>query len=75
MPNPILVTVETRPEIIKKTPLIHASKAAATPFVFLHCSQHCDYNMSQRFIEELNLPTPNFSMRFMKPIQHCKQQV
>jgi len=60
LPRPILVAVGTRPEIIKIAPIIHVLKAAAMPFIFLHCGQHYDYNMSQQFIEELNLPPPNF---------------
>jgi len=53
--------VGTRPEIIKMAPVIHALKSASVPFIFLHSGQHYDYNMSQQFIEELNLPTPDFS--------------
>jgi UDP-N-acetylglucosamine 2-epimerase (non-hydrolysing) len=44
-------------------PIIHALEAEAIPFVFLHCGQHYDYNMSQQFIEELKLPSPDFSCK------------
>jgi len=29
--------------------------------LFVHCGQHYDYNMAQRFIEDLELPAPDFS--------------
>jgi len=61
MPTPVLVAVGTRPEIIKMAPIIHALKAKAIPFIFLHCGQHYDYRMSHQFIEQLSLPPPNFS--------------
>ncbi|NWG10422.1 UDP-N-acetylglucosamine 2-epimerase (non-hydrolyzing) [Candidatus Bathyarchaeota archaeon] len=57
----VMVVVGTRPEIIKMAPLIRALKAEEVPAVFTHCGQHYDYNMSQQFIEELELPKPDFS--------------
>jgi UDP-N-acetylglucosamine 2-epimerase (non-hydrolysing) len=61
--NAIAVVVGTRPEIIKMAPLVRALKQEAVPFTFVHCGQHYDYNMSQQFIEELELPTPDYSYR------------
>ena len=51
----------TRPEIIKMAPLIRALEENSVPYVLVHCGQHYDYEMSQQFIEELELPKPNFS--------------
>ena len=59
----IMIVVRTRPEIIKMAPLIRALKKKALPFTFVHCGQHYDYNMSQRFIEDLELPTPDYGYR------------
>jgi UDP-N-acetylglucosamine 2-epimerase (non-hydrolysing) len=59
--NPCMVVVGTRPEIIKMAPVIRALKKSKIPFQFVHCGQHYDYNMSQQFIEDLELPPPEYS--------------
>ena len=58
-----LIVVGTRPEIIKMAPLIRALEENSIPHVLVHCGQHYDYEMSQQFIEELELPKPNFSFK------------
>lgn len=55
-----MVIVGTRPEIIKMAPIIRALKKNSLPYVFVHCGQHYDYNMSQQFIDELELPKPDY---------------
>jgi UDP-N-acetylglucosamine 2-epimerase (non-hydrolysing) len=59
----VMVVVGTRPEIIKMAPIIRALKKNQIPFSLVHCGQHYDYNMSQQFIENLELPPPNFSFK------------
>jgi UDP-N-acetylglucosamine 2-epimerase (non-hydrolysing) len=61
--NSVMVVVGTRPEIIKMAPIIRSLKAEHLPFLFVHCGQHYDYNMSHQFIEELGLPEPNYGYR------------
>ncbi|MGQ9623762.1 MAG: non-hydrolyzing UDP-N-acetylglucosamine 2-epimerase [Candidatus Bathycorpusculaceae bacterium] len=56
-----MVVVGTRPEIIKMAPVIRALKKQKIPLIFTHCGQHYDYNMSQQFIEELELPNPDYA--------------
>lgn len=58
-----MVVGGTRPEIVKMAPIIRALKKNRMPFIFAHCGQHYDYNMSQQFIEELELPAPNYSYK------------
>jgi len=58
-----MVIAGTRPEIIKMAPVIRALKERSQPYVFVHCGQHYDYNMSQQFIEELELPTPDYGFK------------
>ncbi|MBS7633739.1 UDP-N-acetylglucosamine 2-epimerase (non-hydrolyzing) [Candidatus Bathyarchaeota archaeon] len=58
-----MVAVGTRPEIIKMAPIIRALKKTDTPMLFVHCGQHYDYNMSQQFIEELELPAPDYAQQ------------
>ena len=60
--KPIVVVAGTRPEIIKMAPIIRALKKAQLPSSFVHCGQHYDYNMAQQFIENLELPTPDYSV-------------
>ena len=58
-----MIVVGTRPEIIKMAPLIRAMRKRCIPHVFVHCGQHYDYNMSQQFIEELELPPPDYGFK------------
>jgi UDP-N-acetylglucosamine 2-epimerase (non-hydrolysing) len=55
----IAIVAGTRPEIIKMAPVIRALRENEIPMTFIHCGQHYDYNMSQQFIEDLELPTPD----------------
>jgi len=59
----VMVVVGTRPEIIKMAPVIRALQKNRIPLTFVHCGQHYDYNMSQQFIEELNLPPPDHNYK------------
>jgi UDP-N-acetylglucosamine 2-epimerase (non-hydrolysing) len=61
--KPVVVVAGTRPEIIKMAPIIRALNAANLPSVFVHCGQHYDYNMSQQFIENLELAAPDFALK------------
>lgn len=56
-----MITVGTRPEIVKMAPIIRTLKEQGLPITFVHCGQHYDYNMSQEFIEDLELPQPAYS--------------
>jgi len=59
----VTVVVGTRPEIIKMAPVIRALKKNKIPLLFVHCGQHYDYNMSQQFIDDLELPKPDYGYR------------
>ena len=61
--KPVVVVAGTRPEIIKMAPIIRALNKTKIPSVFVHCGQHYDYNMAQQFIENLELPTPDYSFK------------
>jgi UDP-N-acetylglucosamine 2-epimerase (non-hydrolysing) len=61
--KPVMVVVGTRPEIIKMAPIVRALQKFRLPFLFVHGGQHYDYNMSQQFIENLELPSPDFSFK------------
>jgi UDP-N-acetylglucosamine 2-epimerase (non-hydrolysing) len=57
----IAVVVGTRPEIIKMAPIVKELEKRNAEFMLIHTGQHYDYEMSQIFIEELNLPKPHKS--------------
>ena len=58
-----MVAMGTRPEIIKMGPIIHALQETAADFTIIHTGQHYDYNMSRKMIEDLELPSPNHTLR------------
>jgi UDP-N-acetylglucosamine 2-epimerase (non-hydrolysing) len=58
-----MVIVGTRPEIVKMAPIIRALEEESLPYTFVHCGQHYDYEMSQHFIEELELPEPEYGFK------------
>ncbi len=57
------VIAGTRPEIIKMAPIIRALRKNKVPMIFVYCGQHYDYNMSQQFIENLELPSPDYAFK------------
>ena len=59
----VMVVVGTRPEIIKMAPIVRALAKNKIPTTFVHCGQHYDYNMSQQFIEDLELPSPDYTYK------------
>lgn len=62
MMKAVMIVVGTRPEIIKMAPVIRAM-CRKIPLIFTHCGQHYDYNMSQQFIEELDLQAPDYAYK------------
>ena len=55
----VSVVVGTRPEIIKMAPVYFALKKARLKPRLVHSGQHYDYQMSQVFFDELELPKPD----------------
>ncbi len=44
-------------------PIVRALRKVAVPFTLVHYGQHYDRSMSQQFIEELELPAPDFAFK------------
>jgi UDP-N-acetylglucosamine 2-epimerase (non-hydrolysing) len=61
--NAVIVVAGTRPEIIKMAPVIRLLQNKKIPMKFVHCGQHYDYNMAQQFIEDLELPRPDYTFK------------
>jgi len=72
-----MVVVGTRPEIIKMAPVIFGLRKIRANFTFVHTGQHYDYRMSQKMIEDLRLPLPDYSfkLRISSPIDEMAQMM
>ena len=58
----ISVIVETRPEIIKMSPVIRELKKRGTEYYVLHTGQHYSHNMSALFFEDMELPQLDYKV-------------
>ena len=58
-PVVISVIVGTRPEIVKMAPVLAALRESGTPFSLVHTGQHFDREMSEVFLEELDVGMPD----------------
>ena len=60
----VAVILGTRPEIIKLAPIIKQLNKKSTSVIFT--GQHYDHNMSMKFIDQLGLDKPNYSLKIPK---------
>ncbi|MDC0200892.1 UDP-N-acetylglucosamine 2-epimerase (non-hydrolyzing) [Verrucomicrobia bacterium] len=51
-----------RPQFVKAAPVSAAMIDAGTDEVLVHTGQHFDYEMSQVFFDELNIPEPKYNL-------------
>jgi hypothetical protein len=58
----LAIILGTRPEIIKKSPIIRSCQKKGVDFFVLNTGEHYSYNLERVFFEELNLPTPDFNL-------------
>jgi UDP-N-acetylglucosamine 2-epimerase (non-hydrolysing) len=63
-PQRILLIVGTRPNFMKMAPVIAQLRLRPEEFetVLVHTGQHYDHAMSQVFLEELDVPIPDFQL-------------
>lgn len=57
----IVTVVGARPQFIKAAVVSHVLRKKHIE-VIVHTGQHYDYNMSQRFFDELNIPEPDYNL-------------
>lgn len=55
----VALVIGTRPEIVKMAPVITAIRDLEVPTSLLHTGQHYDRDMSEVFLEELGVGTPD----------------
>jgi len=67
----LLISVGTRPEIIKLAPLIRVLRGMSE-LIFIHSGQHYDFEMSRQFLEGLDIPTPDENLE-IKPGSQAEQ--
>ena len=58
----ICITLGTRPEIVKMSPVIRACEQEGLDYFILHTGQHYSYNMDKVFFEQLDLPKPKYNL-------------
>ena len=68
----ILIEVGTRPEIINTSSLIRAIQRSKHSLIYLHTGQHYDFELSKQFIQDLQLPKPQYEFDF-KSKSHAEQ--
>jgi len=59
----------TRPEIIKLAPILRELKNQNLKFEVIFTDQHYDYNLSKRFLDELELDEPKYHLKIGKGTQ------
>ena len=58
----ICITLGTRPEIIKMSPVIRACEERELDYFILHTGQHYSYKMDRVFFEQLELPKAKYNL-------------
>ena len=51
-----------RPQFVKAAPVSAAMIDSGTDEILVHTGQHFDYEMSQIFFDELNIPEPKYNL-------------
>ena len=56
----VVTVVGARPQFIKAAVVSHVLRKAHKE-ILVHTGQHYDYNMSEQFFEELNIPKTDYN--------------
>lgn len=55
--------IAARPNFVKAAPVIKEFLKEGIPFKIIHTGQHYDSNMSDVFLEQLNIPIPDYNLK------------
>ena len=58
----IVTIIGARPQFVKAGAVSRALKSAGLKEVVVHTGQHFDYNMSQVFFDEMEIPVPHYNL-------------
>ena len=58
----ICITLGTRPEIIKMSPVIRECEERGLDYFILHTGQHYSYKLDRVFFEQLELPEAKYNL-------------
>jgi len=58
----ICISLGTRPEIIKMSPIIRVCEKQRLDYFILHTNQHYSKNLDEVFFKELDLPKPKYNL-------------
>ncbi len=58
----IVTIIGARPQFVKAGAVSRALKSAGLKEVIVHTGQHFDYNMSQVFFDEMEIPVPHYNL-------------
>lgn len=62
MKEKILTVIGARPQVIKAFPVSAEFQSRKTTEIIVHTGQHYDYEMSEIFFNEFNLPQPHYNL-------------
>ena len=68
----LLTIIGSRPQFIKTAPVSSAIRNAGINEIIVNTGQHYDFNMSDIFINELNIPKPDYNLS-VGSSSHAKQ--
>jgi len=71
----IISIVGARPQFIKVAPICHKMAENGIESIIIHTGQHYDYQLSDIFFDELNIPAPDFNLEIgeQKPVMQISQ--
>ncbi|MDC1175104.1 UDP-N-acetylglucosamine 2-epimerase (non-hydrolyzing) [Bacteriovoracaceae bacterium] len=69
----IALSIGTRPEIIKMSPVVKELQSRNINFILIHTNQHYDVELDKVFFEELELPRPDYELHPQSLKDHSHQ--